>query len=157
MCIPIVACIGGGCEAAGAAAAAATALTVGVISKVIIDNVLGDAGPLLFPAPLEARRNGNNSSSAAGSPSNAAAGAPPPDDDNNRTGGSRNGQKVNLDRREQAQNNINGLKQNRDQLISKPNKTLADRVELKRLRSQILRQEERMRASENHAMRRRGR
>jgi RHS repeat-associated protein len=64
--IPIIVCAGGGCEAAGAAAAAATALTVGVISKVIIDNVLGNTAPLLFPQPNPTSPQGSTVSESRG-------------------------------------------------------------------------------------------
>jgi RHS repeat-associated protein len=64
MCGPCVFIVPAVAPEAVPAAAATIALAFGIVSKVIIDNVLGDAGPLLFPeapqGPTKSESRGRN-------------------------------------------------------------------------------------------------
>ena len=71
-------------------------------------------------------------------------------------GGGRNGQKVNPDRVQSAKDKIADLKDQRDKLASKANKTPKDKADLKKLDNQLKQQTDRMRPSENHSQKGKG-
>ncbi|MDX1999251.1 MAG: RHS repeat-associated core domain-containing protein, partial [Thermoanaerobaculia bacterium] len=69
----------------------------------------------------------------------------------NRRGGGKTGRKTNAARVEAAKEKIANLKEKRDLLESKANKTPADKDKLKEIKAEIKREEDRLRASEEHA------
>jgi hypothetical protein len=73
-----------------------------------------------------------------------------------RQGGGRNAQKDNPDRIESAQNKVKGLRQERDALKSKPNKTSEDKAKLDKLNKAIKRETDRMKKSETHSRKAKG-
>jgi RHS repeat-associated protein len=71
-------------------------------------------------------------------------------------GGGKNDQKVNQNRKRSAQENIDKLKQEKNELQNKPNKTPEDKKSIKKLEGQIDREQNRMKKSENHSRRGKG-
>jgi RHS repeat-associated protein len=71
-------------------------------------------------------------------------------------GGGKNDQKVNQNRKRSAQENIDKLKQEKNELQNKPNKTPEDKKSIKKLEGQIDREQQRMKKSENHSRRGKG-
>jgi hypothetical protein len=69
----------------------------------------------------------------------------------NRRGGGKTGRKTNAARVEAAKEKIATLKQKRDLLDSRANKTPEEKNKLKEIKAQIKREEDRLRASEEHA------
>jgi RHS repeat-associated protein len=71
-------------------------------------------------------------------------------------GGGRNDQKSNADRVKSAQDKLSDLKGQRAKLDSTANKTPQDKADLKKLDKQINKQQDRMKASENHSRKQKG-
>ena len=75
---------------------------------------------------------------------------------NDSTGGGRNEQKSNQARNDSAKDKLGGLKQERDTLKSKANKTPADKAKLDKLNKAINRENDRMKKSETHSRKEKG-
>jgi RHS repeat-associated protein len=73
-----------------------------------------------------------------------------------RQGGGRNAQKSNQDRTQSAQDKVKGLRQERDALKSKANKTPEDKAKLDKLNKAIKRETDRMKKSETHSRKEKG-
>ncbi len=71
-------------------------------------------------------------------------------------GGGKNEQKSNPDRVQSAKDKLSDLKEQRDTLKSKPNKTPEDKANLDKLNRAINRETDRMKKSETHSRKQKG-
>jgi RHS repeat-associated protein len=146
---------------AGAAAAIATGVGIGVAANVAI-NAYADRVEAEADLKMEEHKAANDVAQRNAEAKTTEGQAPEAEPQAEasgagaRKGGGRDARKIDFKREQSARENIERLRQERDALRSKANKTRADKENLKRTEKALRREIDRMRKSETHGRKPKG-